>query len=64
MSLSPEIKDIAEADALILAEGNTEALQRSGARPAGVEEHGTYTRIPQGPGGASRLPQLNRVERR
>ena len=61
--LSPEIDIIAGADVVHLTEGRVAAPQWPGAcDPAGVEEQGTLTGVPQEPGRPSRLLGKSRPE--
>jgi len=63
--LSPEIDIVAGADVVYTTEGRVAAPQRPGAcDPAGVEEQGTLTRVPQEPGRPLRLLGKSRREHR
>ena len=63
MRLSPEIDIIAGADGVHLPEGRVAAPQWPGAGdPAGVEEQGTLTGVPQEPGRPLRLLGKSRPE--
>jgi hypothetical protein len=63
--LSPEIDIIAGADGVHLPEGRVAAPQWPGAGdPAGVEEQGTLTGVPQEPGRPLRLLGKSRREHR
>jgi len=63
MLLSPEIDIIAGADVVHTTEGRVAAPQWPGAcDPAGVEEQGTFTGVPQEPGRPLHLLGLSRAE--